>query len=81
MKKVTIYKRMYDNPFNPDGSDKEKEVLGVFNIIETIEEDSYSGLWIGENDGVVYLIKEIEVSGHNGGSRCEIKVLSSLKLR
>ena len=72
---MKIYKRQYDNPINEDGTDKPNELLGDFEIIETIMEDYYQSEQIGTKDGKTYLITEREVSGYNGGSRFEAKEL------
>lgn len=78
VKKMKVYRRSYDSPLNPDGSEKLNEFLGEFEIIESIHEDSYSGIWIGAEKDKVYLIREFEVAGVNGGSRYEVKELKSL---
>lgn len=76
---MEIYKRIYDNDLNKDGSKKSNEFLGEFEIIETIFEDGYSSQRIGFAGDKVYLIDEIEVTGWNSGSRFEVKELSSVK--
>ena len=75
---MKIYERLYDRPVNKDGSLKESKLLGDFEILEVIYEDSYSSKQIGTCDGKVYLIIEEEVAGFNGGSRFEVKELRSL---
>jgi hypothetical protein len=78
-----VYKRSFDNPLKEDGTPKVSELLGEFEIIETLNEDSYTsqrlGVLIGSSK--VYLIDEYEVSGYNGGSRFEVKELTSLTVR
>tara|TARA_R110000868_G_scaffold99314_1_gene273393 strand:+ start:570 stop:833 length:264 start_codon:yes stop_codon:yes gene_type:complete len=78
-----IYKRSFDNPLNEDGTRKESELLGEFEIIETLNEDHYTsqrlGVLIGSSK--VYLIDEYEVTGLNGGSRFEVTELKSLTVR
>lgn len=75
---MKIYERLFDNPKKADGTLKESKLLGNFEIIEVISEDSYSSEQIGIADDKVYLISEREVTGVNGGSRYEIKELKSL---
>jgi hypothetical protein len=75
---MKIYERLFDNPKKADGTLKESKLLGNFEIIEVISEDSYSSEQIGVADDKVYLISEREVTGVNGGSRYEIKELKSL---
>ena len=78
---MKIYDRLYDSPVNKDGSLKESKLLGDFEIVEVIYEDSYSSEQIGTCDGKVYLISEKEVTGFNGGSRFDVKELKSLCVR
>lgn len=78
---MKIYQRIYDNPKNEDGTEKTNKFLGDFEIIEILSEDAYSSERIGVINGKVFLISEIEVSGrigNLGGSRFEIKELTSL---
>lgn len=76
-----IYQRSFDSPLEKDGTRKKSELLGEFEIIEVINENSYSSQRIGILVGTrkVYLINEYEVSGHNGGSRFEVKELPMLR--
>lgn len=79
---MKIFERNFDNPFNEDGTEKKANLLGDFEIIETLFEDAYSSQRIGTQDGKVFLISETEVSGRyskDGGSRFEVKELKSLK--
>lgn len=73
-KKVKIFRRLYDG--KDWGEGEPNEFLGEFEIIKTINEDFYSGKWIGIKDGKQYLIIQTEVSGMynplNGGSSFEI---------
>lgn len=79
MKTMKVYKRIYDNPKNEDGTDKPNEFLGEFDIEKTLMEDFYAGRWIGKKDGKKYLINQTEVSGmYNpsmGGSRFTVEEL------
>ena len=84
MKKFeTIYERLWDNPINKDGSKKEAKVLGEFEIIETLREDSYTSQKIGilKNTDRVFIISEFEVMGFGGGSRFEVLECKSLQYR
>ncbi len=83
MKVEKIYDMYFDNPFKEDGSKKDSTLLGEFEIIEIMNEDSYSSQRIGVLHGTdrVYLINEREVSGIGGGSRFEIKYLQKLTVR
>ena len=79
---MKVFERNFDNPFNEDKTEKESKLLGEFEIIEMLCEDSYSSQRIGVQDGKVFLITEIEVSGRyskDGGSRFEVKELKTLK--
>lgn len=78
---MKIYKRFYDQPKQPDGTEKENMFLGDFKILETIEEDMYSSMRVGEENGKIYLIIETEVSHHNAGSRFAIYEIKKLKKR
>lgn len=81
---MEIYKRNYDNPKNEDGTEKPNELLGDFEIVETLMEDAYESERIGAMDGKVYLITEREVSGRGnnfGGSRFEVRELTKLCVR
>lgn len=62
----TIYKRQYDNPLKEDGTEKENELLGTFEVTKQIFEDSYSEEFIGirQEDGKKYLVRGDEVSGY-----------------
>lgn len=68
-----IYKRVYDNHLNKDGTEKENVYLGEFEVLQQIygDENEYSEMFLGRNveTGVVYLIDGVEVSGVNGGTR------------
>lgn len=66
---MKIYQRIYDNPINKDGTTKGNKLIGDFNIIETIESLDYSSLKLATFKDRVYLIKETEVFGINGGSK------------
>lgn len=80
MKQKTIYLREYDNPKNQDGTDKENQLIGVFNVVSQIFEDSYSEQFIGEKEGKIYLVEGVEVSFNNGGVRYSAIELKGLKL-
>lgn len=72
-----VYKRSFDNPLKEDGTPKENELLGEFEIIEELKEDSYSSIRLGILVGTskVFIINEYEVSGRiskDGGSRYEV---------
>ena len=74
---IKIYKRIYDNPKNTDGSDKENELLGEFKIIYGNYPDyAFSLIGIKKDDGKIYNIVGDEVSGFynpgEGGTRCSI---------
>lgn len=75
---MKIYERIYDNPLNEDGTEKENKFLGDFKIIETIEEDEYSSKRIGVKNKKIYFIEEIEISFRNGGSRFFVTELKGL---
>lgn len=78
-----IYRRYYDNELDKDGNKKPNELLGTFEIIETIEEDSYSSIKIGrrKNTQKLYLIKEREVSYYNAGSSYQIYPINKLSIK
>lgn len=75
---MEIYNRTYDNPLNDVGMPKYKELIGDFDIIETIYEDSYSSQRVGKMDNKIYFIEETEVIGRNGGTRFEITELKQI---
>lgn len=79
----TIYERIWDNPFYKDGSKKEAKILGEFEIVETLAEDSYTSQKIGvlKDTDRVFIISEFEVTGFNGGSRFEVLECKSLQCR
>jgi hypothetical protein len=76
--KIQIYRKAYDNPLNHDGTEKENEFLGEFELLETIEEDIYSSSSIGEKDGKIYLINEKET---RYGSFFSVAQLNTLQKR
>jgi len=80
---MNIYKRIYDNPLNEDGSEKENELLGDFEIIEVLSQGAYESKRIGRADGTVYLITETEVSGiynpSKGGSQFKVDKIASVR--
>lgn len=79
---MEIYKRIYDNNTNTDGSIKENALLGDFEILENVFEDAYDSLKIGkrvdDRSYDIYLIDEREVKGLNGGSRIDVYKLTSV---
>jgi len=81
---MEIYKRIYDKPLNEDGSVKENELLGDFEIIEVLVEGAYESKRLGTLNEKVYLITETEVSGRynasKGGSQFEVKELTSVRV-
>jgi hypothetical protein len=76
--KIQIYRKAYDNPLNQDGTEKENEFLGEFELLETIEEDTYSSSSIGERDGKIYFINQRETKD---GSRFSVTELNTLRKR
>ena len=82
-KHETIYEMLWDNPTNKDGSKKESKILGEFEIIETLKEDSYTSQKIGimKDTDRVFIISEFEVMGFGGGSRFELSECKSLQYR
>lgn len=58
-----IYKRVYDNSYNKDGSLKKNELLGIFEIKQQLSQDDYSELFIGirQEDNKMYLIEGFEI--------------------
>ena len=68
-----IFSRAYDNPIDNDGNDKPNEFIGEFFVIQQIEEDGYSEIFIGNPtdpaDHRLFLIVGTEVVGVNGGTR------------
>lgn len=83
METEKIYERSFDTPLMENGAPKQSKFLGEFKIIETLNDNSYSsqrlGVLVGTAD--VYLINEYEVSGRNGGSRFEVKEITTLMAR
>lgn len=79
----TIYERLWDNPFNKDGSKKETKILGEFEIIEILKEDLYTSQKIGilKDTDRVFIISEFEIMGFGGGSRFEALECKSLQRR
>jgi len=78
-----IYDRYYDSPINKDGSEKEANLLGEFQILEILEDDMYSSIKIGvlKDTDKIYIINESEVSGFNGGSKIVIYECESIMFR
>lgn len=79
----TIYERLWDKPFNVDGTVKKAKVLGEFEIVETLREDSYTSQKIGilKDTDRVFIITEYEAKDFRGGSRFEVLECKSLKCR
>lgn len=73
---IKIYKIIYDNPKNEDGSDRENELLGEFKIIYGEMDYAFSLIGIKKDDDRIYNIVGDEVSGryspNNGGTACSI---------
>jgi hypothetical protein len=68
-----LFERYYDNPVDNDGNQKPNKSLGAFEIIETIEADSYNSMRIAKSaDNKIYLVIERETSGYNGGTRLRL---------
>lgn len=71
-----IYKRIYDNPKNKDGSDKENELLGEFEIVYGEFGYAFSLIGINKEDNKPYNIIGDEVSGYYnpgmGGTKIRI---------
>ena len=69
--KVKIYDRLFDNPERGDHG--KGKFLGEFEIIKTLDEDSYSERSIGKDDnGNLFLIDGNEVCGYGGGMRFDV---------
>ena len=64
-----IYKRIYDQDYNNDGTMRPNHYLGTFDVIQQVSEDVYSEEFIGirKEDNKKYLVKGMEVSGIGGG--------------
>lgn len=75
---MKVYRRIYDNPLYPDGSEKPNDCLGVFEIVDEVYVDDYASMRIGKKDSIFYAITEYEVTGSNGGSRFEVHPLTNL---
>lgn len=73
---MKIYKRIYDNPINPDGTKKPNVFIGEFKIVQTLFIDGYSSQRLGVKNGEYYLIEEKEVSYKDGGSRFSVTKLN-----
>ncbi len=79
-----IYERFYDNPKNEDGTDKENELLGEFELIEgDMSEYSYEIIVKSKEDGELYILKGTEVSGYynpgKGGTKNSLERLTENK--
>lgn len=83
MKTIKIYRHFYDNDKNIDGTEKQNEYLGEFEL----EEEEYNRLgynfeFVGtrKEDGKKYRVSGIEVSGladpYNSGTKCFIEGLN-----
>ena len=71
---------MYDNPKNPDGSDKENALLGEFDLVDGIMDDyAYEVIVRSKDDGELYILNGREVSGYRnpgkGGTRHFLELL------
>jgi len=76
---IDVYDRDYDNPYNDDGTEREKKLLGRFWFIETLEDGLYDSIRIAmKEEGGIYLVIENEVSGYKGGSRTRVIKIKSL---
>jgi len=80
-----VFKRFYDNPLNPDGTEKPNELLGEFFVVHQLWEDSYAEQFIGmktdPEDTRIFLVEGKEISGTNGGSRYDVTELPDLYLK
>ena len=70
-----IYKHIYDNPKNADGTDKPNELLGEYEIVfGDINDYSFSVIGISKADGLPYNIIGDEVSGRFGSTQAGTRV-------
>lgn len=78
-KTVHIYDRIYDD----QSKQKDAKLLGIFQVIEEIEEDGYSELFVGRNvdTGDVCLIRGREVCYIDSGIIYTIFPLKHLYVR
>jgi hypothetical protein len=76
-----IYDRVYDNPYNVDGSMKPNKLLGEFKIVQVLENDLYHSVSVGIRipDNKVCVIIEREIPGYNGGSYFNVYELDGMK--
>lgn len=72
---VEIFRREYDEPNKPDGTPKDNESLGTFELVEMIKEGTYDGICVSKEvtTGKHYLIAETETTGIGGGSIFNMK--------
>lgn len=69
--KEYIYDMLYDNPER--GNNGKGNVLGEFEIIKRLREETYSEMLIGKGDnGKLFLVIGYEVCGIGGGIRYEV---------
>ncbi len=80
--KKAIYRHIYDNPFEEDGTTKKpNEFLGIFEIPENSIDD-YSFHLVGKKDGKRYKITGQEVSSmvnrYNAGTICYAELIEEV---
>lgn len=81
---MKIYERVYDDPINKDGTEKENKFLGEFELINGGMDDySYEVIVKSDENGELYILKGIEVSGfynpNKGGTRHVLEKLTENK--
>jgi len=77
---IKLYVHTYDNPLKKDGTKKENQFLGEFELLEgTLDDYSYEVYGRNVGDGRIYKIIGKEVSGFyhplEGGTRNFIELL------
>ena len=73
---MKIYKRIYDNPINKDGTEKPNELLGEFELIDGLMDDyCYEVIVKNITDNELYILFGKEVSGFYNPNEGGIKHL------
>ena len=66
---MKIYKHLYDNPKNKDGSDKENELLGEFELVDGDMKDYSYQVIVRDKDNKLFILHGREISGFYNPSK------------
>jgi len=73
---MDIYRRIYDNPYNEDWSEKDNELLWTFDLLDWDMDDySYDVIVRSRQDGKIYILHWQEISFKNWWTKHTLSLL------